>query len=108
MAKGKGLDWGWLEEPIKLFKKHWDITGLQTKERVRTNRAEEAKKKAKGEDTKPAKTEMNFPNAKFDITQNFAEGFDPDRIAVAFATDLASMGEMRSSSAMVLATNGAR
>ncbi len=109
MAKGSfKLDWGFLEEPIKLFKKHWDMTGLQAKERVRTNREEEARKKKAPEDTKPAKTEMNFPNARFDITQNFAEGFDPDRIAVAFANDLASMGEMRSSSTMVLATNGVR
>lgn len=47
---------------------------------------------------KPPKMEMNFPNARFDITQKFAEGFDPDRIAVAFANDLASLGELKSQS----------
>lgn len=40
-------------------------------------------------------TNFVFPNARFDITQKFAEGYDPDRIAVAFTNDLASMGERR-------------
>jgi glycine/D-amino acid oxidase-like deaminating enzyme len=42
--------------------------------------------------------QMNFPNARFDITQKFAEGFDPDRIALAFTQDLAALGERRLSS----------
>ena len=37
----------------------------------------------------------DFRFSKFDIRQEFAEGFDPDRIAVAFASDLAKLGEMR-------------
>ena len=37
----------------------------------------------------------DFRNSRFDIQQKFAEGFDPDRIAVAFANDLASTGERR-------------
>lgn len=44
-----------------------------------------------------------FNNAKFDIKQEFAEGFDPDRIAVAFTNDLVRLGEMRSQSQMALA-----
>ncbi len=40
-------------------------------------------------------TNFNFPNARFDITQKFEEGFDPDRIAVAFANDLAALGERK-------------
>jgi hypothetical protein len=40
-------------------------------------------------------TEINFYNARFDIKQQFAEGFDPDRIAVAFANGIAKMGEMK-------------
>jgi hypothetical protein len=95
---GFKLDFGWLEAPIALFKKHWDKTQIQASGKVATNRAAEAKEKKKNEDSKPPKTEMNFPNARFDITQNFAEGFDPDRIAVAFANDLSSLGEMGSSS----------
>jgi len=41
----------------------------------------------------------DFRFSKFDIKQEFAEGFDPDRIAVAFASDLAKLGEMRMQSA---------
>lgn len=41
----------------------------------------------------------DFRFSKFDIRQEFAEGFDPDRIAVAFASDLANLGEMRMQSA---------
>lgn len=35
---------------------------------------------------------MNFPGARFDITQTFAEGFEPDRILTAFTHDLAGLG----------------
>jgi hypothetical protein len=38
---------------------------------------------------------MDFRNSRFDIKQQFAEGFDPDRIAVAFSQDLARVGEMK-------------
>jgi hypothetical protein len=38
---------------------------------------------------------MNFPNARFDIRQEFAEGFDPDRIAAVFANELSDVGERR-------------
>jgi hypothetical protein len=38
---------------------------------------------------------QDFRGSRFDITQAFAEGFDPDRIAVAFANDLSSLGERR-------------
>ncbi len=36
---------------------------------------------------------MDFRNSRFDITQKFSDGFDPDRIAVAFANDIAKLGE---------------
>jgi hypothetical protein len=50
---------------------------------------------------KPRKQDVyDFRGSRFDITQKFAEGFDPDRIAVAFAQDLGRMGEMRVQSAM--------
>ncbi len=43
----------------------------------------------------PKKEVYDFRYSKFDIRQEFAEGFDPDRIAVAFASDLARLGEMK-------------
>lgn len=42
-----------------------------------------------------AGTTNNFPDARFNITQKFAEGFDPDRIAIAFSRDVAAMGERK-------------
>lgn len=42
----------------------------------------------------------DFRGSRFDIMQNFAEGFDPDRIAVAFSNDLAALGERRLASGL--------
>lgn len=36
---------------------------------------------------------QDFRGSRFDITQKFAEGFDPDRIAIAFANDLSNFGD---------------
>lgn len=47
-----------------------------------------------------AKTVYDFRGSRFDITQQFAEGFDPDRIASAFASDLARLGEMKRQSSL--------
>lgn len=41
---------------------------------------------------------QDFRYSRFDITQRFAEGFDPDRIASAFASDLEAMASQRLSS----------
>jgi len=38
---------------------------------------------------------QDFRGSRFEIQQNFAEGFDPDRIAVAFTDDLGKVGERR-------------
>jgi hypothetical protein len=38
---------------------------------------------------------QDFRGSRFEITQRFAEGFDPDRIAVAFSNDLGAIGERR-------------
>ena len=38
---------------------------------------------------------QDFRGSRFEIEQKFAEGFDPDRIAVGFANDIASLGEKR-------------
>jgi hypothetical protein len=45
---------------------------------------------------------FDFRNSRFDIKQQFAEGFDQDRIAVAFASDLARAGEMKLQAAVGL------
>jgi hypothetical protein len=45
-----------------------------------------------------SKTNFDFRNSRFDIKQEFAEGFDPDRVAAAFANDLASLGERKTQS----------
>jgi hypothetical protein len=37
----------------------------------------------------------DFRGSRFDITQEFAEGFDPDRVAVALKNDLATVGERK-------------
>lgn len=62
---------------------------------------------AQGKPTTPAPN-YDFRNSRFNITQEFAEGFDPDRIAVAFASDLARIGEMRVQSALVPAVGSVR
>lgn len=40
-------------------------------------------------------TYNDFRNSRFDILQKFAEGYDPDRIAIAFTEDLARAAEVR-------------
>lgn len=42
----------------------------------------------------------DYRGSRFDIRQNFAEGFDPGRIALAFSTDLAKLGERRTQSGL--------
>ena len=37
----------------------------------------------------------DFKFSRFEITQKFAEGFDPDRIAIAFSRDVGRLGEQR-------------
>jgi hypothetical protein len=57
----------------------------------------ESKKKKELEDAAKERKDQNFDfrGSRFDITQKFAEGFDPDRVAVAFASDLATLGERK-------------
>jgi hypothetical protein len=47
-----------------------------------------------------AGTHNDFRNSRFNITQQFAEGFDPDRIAVAFTRDLERQATQRLSSGL--------
>lgn len=48
-------------------------------------------------------TSQDFRYSRFEITQKFAEGFDPDRVASAFASDLSAMAEQRLDSGFALA-----
>lgn len=41
------------------------------------------------------RTVQDFRYSRFEIQQKFEEGFDPDRIATAFASDVGRMGEQR-------------
>jgi hypothetical protein len=43
-------------------------------------------------------TNNDFRFSRFDITQRFSEGFDPDRVATAFVNDLQAMAEAPMSS----------
>jgi len=100
--------WGALGPAKEMFVKHWMKTDAEDRRVALSMRAQrwgaEAADKInaatgpEAKDKRPPNTEMNFPNARFDITQNFAEGFDPDRIAVAFADDIAAMGEHKTMS----------
>lgn len=47
-----------------------------------------------------ATVNQDFRNSKFNITNKFAEGFDPDRIAVAFAQDVGRAATRRGSSGL--------
>jgi len=75
---------------------HRRAAALADEERKRA--AEEASRK-RSEQAETAASDkapvFNFPNAKFDITQKFAEGFDPDRVAAAMMSDIAAAGERR-------------
>jgi hypothetical protein len=51
--------------------------------------------KKKKEEPAKAKRVYDFRYSRFDIKQQFAEGFDPDRIAATLADDLATLGEMK-------------
>lgn len=97
------LDFGWLQGSADLFMKHWNKT-QEEDERLRRRLTrdrwvEEAKATTpEAPDKRPPAVNYDFRGSRFDITQNFAEGFDPDRIAVAFSEDLAALGERRTSS----------
>lgn len=51
--------------------------------------------KGGGETVPEAQVYQDFRGSRFDIKQEFAEGFDPDRIAAAFASDVSAIGERK-------------
>jgi hypothetical protein len=90
-----------LSAPADLYMKYWNKTQVETNRRVERDRtaARADKKREAAEDTREKRQNFDFRGSRFDISQSFAEGYDPDRIAAAFANDLSSLGEMRVSSA---------
>lgn len=85
------------------FKEIWDQVGrdaekFQADEKARML-AEQKKAKINPPDARNGPPVYDFRGSKFTITQQFAEGFDPDRIAVAFADDLAALADRRLQSA---------
>jgi hypothetical protein len=63
--------------------------------RARKQSAADALAETKAQGQRPGAPNFDFRGSRFAITQTFAEGFDPDRIAVAFANDLATLGERK-------------
>lgn len=81
-----------------------ELLGYAADDLARLADATSAAKKvaAAGADGKGKGTSVNIQNARFDIKQSFAEGYDPDRIAVAFTDTLAKLGEYRGQSSFSL------
>lgn len=98
------------EAQQELYRKFLDLQEQVYGKGFRGTGAGEKFKKAYGEKAPPKGPEsdmaphagiyQDFRNSRFDIQQKFAEGFDPDRIAVAFANDLGSLGEKRLTSGL--------
>jgi hypothetical protein len=63
----------------------------------------ELEKKREAEAAKPKKpaVHQDFRHSRFDIKNQFPQGMDPDRVAVAFASDLSALGEKRLSSSIL-------
>lgn len=81
------------------FEKNWKRADANTRVQQRSDALERASQKTdKNLEKTSGPPNYDFRGSRFDITQNFAEGFDPDRIAVAFSNDLSSLGELRSQS----------
>lgn len=101
------FDLGWLQPAVNTWRDSWNEVKRSTDNAVAAIRAEEQARKATAKqaerarpDQKPPANNFDFRGSKFDIKQMFAEGFDPDRVAVAFANDLATLGEKKVQSGM--------
>lgn len=55
-------------------------------------------RRGRGDRTNRPHATQDFRYSRFDITNRFAEGFDPDRVASAFVSDLEAMASQRLSS----------
>jgi hypothetical protein len=84
--------------PIETWKRV--SAGVERETRAEILRAQKQKvaddlAETKAQGQRPGAPNFDFRGSRFAITQTFAEGFDPDRIAVAFANDLATLGERK-------------
>lgn len=77
------------EAAIEAAKMHREAMKVQEDQRRATAAAERTTPGGR------APNHYDFRNSRFDITQKFEEGFDPDRIALAFSNDLANLGEKK-------------
>lgn len=80
-----------------------DIASTLNRQRVERDQAENAaaiKAKAKPPPEREAAPNYDFRGSTFDISQSFASGFDPDRIAVALTRDISNAGERRLTSSL--------
>ena len=92
-----------LNAPLKMWKDSMDEVRRATADALAARRRERqlelslatipGGRRDRGERQQPPVND--FRGSKFDIKQMFAEGFDPDRIAAAFSSDLADLGEKR-------------
>lgn len=91
-----------ITDPIKLFQSAWEEANRRTiakREQIEFERTMPGLVGIPGGRGAPAARPpppvFDFRGSRFDIKQQFVEGFDPDRIAVAFSNDLATLGERR-------------
>lgn len=85
-------------ELAKTWSQIWQQTGKDIDAAARRRALDRAKAQADAAGKAPEErggTNFNFYNNRFDITQSFAEGFDPDRIAVATMHGLGGAGVKR-------------
>lgn len=109
-AAGKG---GKASEGISKFISEFSerLSQMRAKE-LEDRKKSAADIKGKGPKTPGARGGANvtqdFRYSRFEVQQKFAEGFDPDRIMVAFANDLGKAGEQKLSSGLepLFATRG--
>lgn len=84
-----------LSAPMDMLQESWDKIMAQAKADAVAAQAERRIKKREPPPERQPPPVMDFRGSTFNIKQAFAEGFDPDRIAVAFSNDLATLGERR-------------
>ena len=91
---GMKFDLGAVQPLADMVVKAWKKTEVSALEVSKVLRHQQDRQAETTADRPPAPN-YDFRNSRFDITQKFAEGFDPDRIALAFSSDLAALGERK-------------
>lgn len=92
-----------MSAPARAIANEWreveaEIALAVTQRRMQLTAEEAARKRKDATDRALKEKEekvFDFRNSRFDIQQRFAEGFDPDRVAVAFTNDLASLADRK-------------